>query len=127
MIKVGILILGETTVSNEVLDTVLKAGEVLKIRGLWRQTDEAGGDSVPAEKTTTPPTTTNVNKQVQVVTQKKPEDSQPKIAVKKDDKLLKTFNPVQQQGGVTRYIAMHNILCMLRGLDTCRGGPVDAT
>ncbi|KAM3961965.1 uncharacterized protein ACR2FA_004049 [Aphomia sociella] len=84
---------GETTVSNEVLDTVLKAGEVLKIRGLWRQTDEAGGDSVPAEKTTA-----SVNKQVVA---KKPEDIQPKITVKKDDKLLKTFGQVQQQG-VTR-------------------------
>lgn len=77
------------------LDTVLKAGEVLKIRGLWRQTDEAGGDSTPAEKTST--TTTNVPKPA-----KKPEEP-PKITVKKDDKLLKTFTPVQQQGGVTRY------------------------
>ncbi|XP_046960522.1 zinc finger and BTB domain-containing protein 17-like isoform X1 [Vanessa cardui] len=81
---------GETTVSNEVLDTVLKAGEVLKIRGLWRQTDEPGGDT-PAEKTSTQ----TVNKQT-----KKP-DEQPKITVKKDDKLLKSFNPVQPQG-VTR-------------------------
>ncbi|CAH0727967.1 unnamed protein product, partial [Brenthis ino] len=84
---------GETTVSNEVLDTVLKAGEVLKIRGLWRQTDEAGGDSIPAEKTST--TATSAPKPA-----KKPEE-QPKITVKKDDKLLKTFTPVQQQG-VTR-------------------------
>ncbi|CAG9560201.1 unnamed protein product [Danaus chrysippus] len=83
---------GETTVSNEVLDTVLKAGEVLKIRGLWRQNDEAGGDSTPAEKTTTQPA--NINKQT-----KKPDE--PKLTVKKDDKLLKTFNPVQPQG-VTR-------------------------
>lgn len=85
------LFVGETTVSNEVLDTVLKAGEVLKIRGLWRQTDEPGGDT-PAEKTSTQV----LNKQA-----KKPEE-QPKITVKKDDKLLKTFNPVQPQG-VTRY------------------------
>ncbi|XP_063532737.1 zinc finger protein Xfin [Cydia strobilella] len=84
---------GETTVSNEVLDTVLKAGEVLKIRGLWRQTDEAGDP--PAEKTTTQ--VASVNKQPV----KKPEDLQPKIAVKKDDKLLKSFTPMQQQG-VTR-------------------------
>ncbi|XP_063378795.1 zinc finger and BTB domain-containing protein 42 [Cydia fagiglandana] len=84
---------GETTVSNEVLDTVLKAGEVLKIRGLWRQTDEAGDP--PAEKTTTQ--VASVNKQPV----KKPEELQPKIAVKKDDKLLKTFTPMQQQG-VTR-------------------------
>ncbi|XP_060801141.1 zinc finger and BTB domain-containing protein 42 isoform X2 [Amyelois transitella] len=90
---------GETTVSNEVLDTVLKAGEVLKIRGLWRQTDEAGGDSTPAEKTTT-----NLNKQVAATTTKKPDEVQAKIAVKKDDKLLKTFNPGQMQtpGQVTR-------------------------
>ncbi|XP_049865723.1 ras-responsive element-binding protein 1 isoform X2 [Pectinophora gossypiella] len=88
---------GETTVSNEVLDTVLKAGEVLKIRGLWRQTDEVGGDSTPAEKTTAANSTAIVNKQT---LQKKPEEPQ-KIAVKKDDKLLKTFQPVQQQG-VTR-------------------------
>ncbi|XP_026486162.1 zinc finger and BTB domain-containing protein 17-like isoform X1 [Vanessa tameamea] len=81
---------GETTVSNEVLDTVLKAGEVLKIRGLWRQTDEPGGDT-PAEKTSTQ----TVNKQT------KKTDEQPKITVKKDDKLLKSFNPVQPQG-VTR-------------------------
>ncbi|XP_022125777.2 zinc finger and BTB domain-containing protein 14 isoform X2 [Pieris rapae] len=45
---------GETTVSNGVLDMVLKAGEVLKIRGLCRQTDEIGGDSTSAEKTTSP-------------------------------------------------------------------------
>ncbi|XP_059048327.1 zinc finger and BTB domain-containing protein 17 isoform X2 [Achroia grisella] len=89
---------GETTVSNEVLDTVLKAGEVLKIRGLWRQTDEAGGDSTPAEKTTAPMATASVNKQIVA---KKPEDMQPKITVKKDDKLLKTFGQVQPQG-VTR-------------------------
>lgn len=73
---------------------MLKAGEVLKIRGLWRQNDEAGGDSTPAEKTTTQPA--NINKQA-----KKPDE--PKLTVKKDDKLLKTFNPVQPQG-VTRYI-----------------------
>lgn len=89
---------GETTVSNEVLDTVLKAGEVLKIRGLWRQLDEAGGDSTPAEKTSTVgATTTNTTKSIV----KKPEETLPKIAVKKDDKVIK-FNPVQTQGGVTR-------------------------
>ncbi|XP_041976347.1 zinc finger and BTB domain-containing protein 14 isoform X2 [Aricia agestis] len=93
---------GETTVSNEVLDIVLKAGEVLKIRGLWRQTDEAGGDSTPAEKTSN--TTANVtpaanlNKQVA----KKPEEPNPKLTVKKDDKLLKSFSPSPTQGGVTR-------------------------
>ncbi|XP_026328801.1 zinc finger and BTB domain-containing protein 17-like isoform X2 [Hyposmocoma kahamanoa] len=87
---------GETTVSNEVLDTVLKAGEVLKIRGLWRQTDEAGGDSTPAEKTTANPTVM-VNKQPQKKT-----EEQPKINVKKDDKLLKTFAPMQTAQGVTR-------------------------
>ncbi|XP_069354864.1 zinc finger and BTB domain-containing protein 17-like isoform X1 [Maniola hyperantus] len=85
---------GETTVSNEVLDTVLKAGEVLKIRGLWRQTDEAGGDSAPAETQATQTTNTMVTKQAK-------KDDTPKIAVKKDDKLLKTFNPMQPQG-VTR-------------------------
>ncbi|XP_038210404.1 zinc finger and BTB domain-containing protein 42-like isoform X1 [Zerene cesonia] len=81
---------GETTVSNEVLDIVLKAGEVLKIRGLWRQTDEVGGDSTPAEKTTTTATTAN----------KQPDKAKepPKITLKKDDKLLKAFNPVQGQG-----------------------------
>lgn len=84
--------------SNEVLDTVLKAGEVLKIRGLWRQTDEAGGDSTPAEKTST-----NLNKQVAIA--KKPDDAA-KIAIKKDDKLLKTFNPgqIQTPGQVTRFV-----------------------
>lgn len=81
--------------SNEVLDTVLKAGEVLKIRGLWRQADE---DIAPAEKTSTTSTPTNANKQIV----KKPEEIQTKIAIKKDDKLLKAFNPVQQQGTVTR-------------------------
>ncbi|KAI5645172.1 BTB/POZ domain-containing protein [Phthorimaea operculella] len=91
---------GETTVSNEVLDTVLKAGEVLKIRGLWRQTDEAGGDSTPAEKTTTPTNTAIVNKQ-QVLPVKKA-DEVSKIAIKKDDKLLKTFGQVQQGQNVTR-------------------------
>lgn len=89
---------GETTVSNEVLDTVLKAGEVLKIRGLWRQTDE--GDSSPADKSSTTATqtaTATVNKQSGT---KKPEDiQQPKIAVKKDDKLLKAFTPMQSQTG----------------------------
>ncbi|XP_072940849.1 uncharacterized protein [Epargyreus clarus] len=85
---------GETTVSNEILDIVLKAGEILKIRGLWRQSDELGGDSTPAEKTTQ---AASVNKQG-----KKPEELT-KIAVKKDDKLLKTFNPtVQTSTGVTR-------------------------
>ncbi|CAH0627273.1 unnamed protein product [Chrysodeixis includens] len=82
---------GETTVSNEVLDTVLKAGEVLKIRGLWRQNDEGG--EIPVEKATTTKsvTTNNTNKT------KKSEEVpiQPKIAIKKDDKLLKAFNPVQ--------------------------------
>lgn len=88
---------GETTVSNEVLDTVLKAGEVLKIRGLWRQTDEAGGDSTPAEKSNASTTVTGVK-----AIAKKLDDVQPKLTVKKDDKLLKTFGPVQTQGGVTR-------------------------
>ncbi|KAL0892451.1 hypothetical protein ABMA27_015561 [Loxostege sticticalis] len=87
---------GETTVSNEVLDTVLKAGEVLKIRGLWRQTDEAGGDSTPAERTSTPTAVANVNKQIVA---KKPEEPQQKIAVKRDDQLLKTFGSLQSVGG----------------------------
>ncbi|XP_048484855.1 zinc finger and BTB domain-containing protein 42 isoform X1 [Plutella xylostella] len=96
---------GETTVSNEVLDTVLKAGEVLKIRGLWRQTDEAGGDSTPAEKQPQQQqATTSLNKQPPP---KKPEEPvqvqvQQKIAVKKDDKLLKAFNPLQPQSGTGR-------------------------
>lgn len=72
---------------------MLKAGEVLKIRGLWRQTDEAGGDSTPAETQATP--TVNVAKPPAK------KDDTPKITVKKDDKLLKTFNPMQPQG-VTR-------------------------
>ncbi|GBP46912.1 Protein bric-a-brac 2 [Eumeta japonica] len=93
---------GETTVSNEVLDTVLKAGEMLKIRGLWRQTDEnSTPDSGTVEKTPTTNTTTNVITK-QVVAQKKAESevTQPKITVKKDDKLLKTY-PVQAQN-ITR-------------------------
>ncbi|KAL4704079.1 hypothetical protein ACJJTC_004425, partial [Scirpophaga incertulas] len=85
---------GETTVSNEILDTVLKAGEVLKIRGLWRHMDESGEAATPAEKTQTTPT-------LKAVTPKKPDDNVPKITVKKDDKLLKTFTPVQSSG-VTR-------------------------
>ncbi|KAJ8732253.1 hypothetical protein PYW08_014983 [Mythimna loreyi] len=83
---------GETTVSNEVLDTVLKAGEVLKIRGLWRQTED--GSDGTAEKTATQTiATTSVMKPIT----KKPDELplQPKIAVKKDDKLLKAFNPGQ--------------------------------
>ncbi|CAH2075041.1 unnamed protein product, partial [Iphiclides podalirius] len=88
---------GETTVSNEVLDTVLKAGEVLKIRGLWRQADE---DTPSAEKTATASVPTNSNKQTTAA--KKPEEIQTKISIKKDDKLLKAFNPIQQQGTVTR-------------------------
>ncbi|CAH0699726.1 unnamed protein product [Spodoptera exigua] len=84
---------GETTVSNDVLDTVLKAGEVLKIRGLWRQTDD--GSSETLEKATTQTiTTTSLAKPALA---KKPDEisRQPKIAVKKDDKLLKAFNPGQ--------------------------------
>ncbi|XP_039748883.1 zinc finger protein 275 isoform X2 [Pararge aegeria] len=76
---------GETTVSNEVLDIVLKAGEVLKIRGLWRQSDEAGGDCIPAET------------QAHVTNRPAKKDETPKITVKKDDKLLKTFSPVGTQ------------------------------
>ncbi|XP_026729670.1 zinc finger and BTB domain-containing protein 17-like isoform X2 [Trichoplusia ni] len=84
---------GETTVSNEVLDTVLKAGEVLKIRGLWRQSDESGGE-IPAEKaTTTKAVATNNTSNKTKKTDEVP--IQPKIAIKKDDKLLKAFNPVQ--------------------------------
>lgn len=91
--------LGETTVSNEVLDTVLKAGEVLKIRGLWRQSDESGGE-IPAEKaTTTKAVATNNTSNKTKKTDEVP--IQPKIAIKKDDKLLKAFNPVQ---GGPRYL-----------------------
>ncbi|XP_047516279.1 zinc finger and BTB domain-containing protein 17 isoform X2 [Pieris napi] len=86
---------GETTVSNEVLDIVLKAGEVLKIRGLWRQTDEIGGDSTPAEKTTTSPSSAKQTEKTKEVT---------KIALKKDEKILKTFNPIQGQGGRPMFI-----------------------
>ncbi|XP_013134474.1 PREDICTED: zinc finger and BTB domain-containing protein 17-like isoform X2 [Papilio polytes] len=86
---------GETTVSNEVLDTVLKAGEVLKIRGLWRQADE---ETAVSEKTTAIASQTIVNKQMVIA--KKPEEIQPKVASKKDDKLVKGFSPQQQ--GVTR-------------------------
>ncbi|XP_030036730.2 zinc finger protein 629 isoform X2 [Manduca sexta] len=90
---------GETTVSNEVLDTVLKAGEVLKIRGLWRQTDDGGADTGPNERASQMQTTSaNINKQG---ASKKPDEVQPKITVKKDDKLLKAFSPVQSQN-VTR-------------------------
>ncbi|XP_045534258.1 zinc finger and BTB domain-containing protein 17 isoform X1 [Papilio machaon] len=87
---------GETTVSNEVLDTVLKAGEVLKIRGLWRQADE---ETAYSEKATAIASQTIVNKQLAIA--KKPEEIQAKVALKKDDKIMKTFNPAQQQG-VTR-------------------------
>ena len=38
--------IGETTVSNEILDNVLRGGDLLKIRGLWRQ---------PEPTATTPP------------------------------------------------------------------------
>lgn len=46
--------------SNEVLDTVLKAGEVLKIRGLWRQTDEGGAETTAEKQTNTTATTTQM-------------------------------------------------------------------
>ncbi|XP_075970223.1 uncharacterized protein LOC142972802 isoform X2 [Anticarsia gemmatalis] len=92
---------GETTVSNEVLDTVLKAGEVLKIRGLWRQTEE-GVDGLPGDKTAATAIPSTVTKQASI-NPKKSDDSQPKISVKKDEKLLKSFNPVTSgPGGVTR-------------------------
>lgn len=95
------LLVGETTVSNEVLDTVLKAGEVLKIRGLWRQTEDGSSDvGDKAATSQTLPAAASLNKQVLT---KKPEDMQPKIAVKKDDKLLKAFNQVTPQG-VSRYL-----------------------
>lgn len=91
---------GETTVSNEVLDTVLKAGEVLKIRGLWRQMDEGSGEASSTDKSTASAVPANATKQIIA---KKPDDVQPKIAIKKDDKLLKAFNPVTPgQGAVTR-------------------------
>ncbi|XP_012544248.1 uncharacterized protein LOC101736836 isoform X2 [Bombyx mori] len=93
---------GETTVSNEILDTVLKAGEVLKIRGLWRQTDEGGASTEPPDKSTFNQTLPSASVNKQIVT-KKPDEGQAKIAVKKDDKLLKTFTPVQGAGqGITR-------------------------
>nr|XP_021182013.2 zinc finger and BTB domain-containing protein 17 isoform X1 [Helicoverpa armigera]XP_021182014.2 zinc finger and BTB domain-containing protein 17 isoform X1 [Helicoverpa armigera] len=85
---------GETTVSNEVLDTVLKAGEVLKIRGLWRQTEDGAGETTAEKTATQTHITTSINKPALA---KKPDEIpiQPKIAVKKDDKLLKAFNPGQ--------------------------------
>ncbi|VVC99908.1 unnamed protein product [Leptidea sinapis] len=83
----------ETPVSNEVLET--KAREVFKVRG-WRKTDEAGGDSIPAEKTSTSATTTIVTNK----TVKKPKTT--KIALKKDFKIIKSFNPQTLQGQGSR-------------------------
>ncbi|XP_044743651.1 histone-lysine N-methyltransferase PRDM9-like [Chrysoperla carnea] len=42
---------GETTVSNEILENVLKAGDLLKIRGLWRPKDADSNLGSPAEAT----------------------------------------------------------------------------
>lgn len=69
---------------------------MLKIRGLWRQADE---ETAVSEKTTAIASQTIVNKQMVIA--KKPEEIQPKVASKKDDKLVKGFSPQQQ--GVTRY------------------------
>lgn len=50
---------GEATVSNDILNEVLRGGEVLKIRGLWRnhQTADANASSTPQFQTTTTATT----------------------------------------------------------------------
>ena len=94
---------GETTVSNEVLDTVLKAGEVLKIRGLWRQSEDSADGS--AEKTAQAVATTT-----KAIMPKKDEIAiQPKLTVKKDDKFIKTFNTGQPG---TRCVEIFNY-CLL--------------
>lgn len=67
---------------------------MLKIRGLWRQTDEQSTET-PAEKTATP--SNNNNKQPPNPTQKKVENETQAKATKKDDKAVKTFAPLQQQ------------------------------
>lgn len=48
---------GEATVSNDILNEVLRGGEVLKIRGLWRnnQTSEPNASSTPQYQTAPPP------------------------------------------------------------------------
>ncbi|XP_077293903.1 uncharacterized protein LOC143916593 [Arctopsyche grandis] len=86
---------GETTVSNDVLDIVLKAGDLLKIRGLWRQNEnqnEALEERVSNEKRSPE----ILNKQTVIKKSDSAEASMPKISVKKDEKLLKSFVPLQQ-------------------------------
>lgn len=68
---------------------------MLKIRGLWRQTDEAGGDSSSAEKTVTHAVATTSANKTGLAKKLDEIPIQPKLAIKKDDKLLKAFNPVQ--------------------------------
>lgn len=87
---------GETTVSNDVLDIVLKAGDLLKVRGLWRQSEDK--NEKPADKIANEKTTEVVleAKQVGPQTAKKVEEpSKSKITVKKDDKLLQSYTPLQ--------------------------------
>lgn len=46
---------GEATVSNDILNEVLRGGELLKIRGLWRnnnQTNDSNASSTPSSSTT---------------------------------------------------------------------------
>lgn len=73
---------------------------MLKIRGLWRQTDESGSEVATADKSTASAIPSNVPKPA---LGKKTDEVQTKLTVKKDDKILKTFNPVTPgQAGVTR-------------------------
>lgn len=80
--------------SNDVLDTVLKAGDLLKIRGLWRQNEnqtEASEEKSSGEKRAPE----ILNKQTVIKKSDSAEVTLPKISVKKDEKLLKSFAPVQ--------------------------------
>lgn len=89
------------------LDTVLKAGEVLKIRGLWQHTINDTISDV--DKTDTPTAPASVKKQPLI---KKPEDMLPKLAMKKNDqnKLMNINQVATGPGGVTRYVFFLNSL-----------------
>lgn len=86
---------GETTVSNDVLDIVLKAGDLLKIRGLWRQNDNQ--NEILEDKTSNEKRLPEIlNKPTVIKKSDSAEVTMPKISVKKDEKLLKSFVPLQQ-------------------------------
>lgn len=79
--------------SNDVLDTVLKAGDLLKIRGLWRQ-NENQGEATEEKASSEKRAPEILNKQTVIKKSDAAEVTLPKISVKKDEKLLKSFAPV---------------------------------